>query len=633
MSNITFEDVVSQIKDRLDILDVVSQDVILKKSGTNYWGLCPFHKEKTPSFSVNPTKGIFKCFGCGEGGDALSYLMKTRGIEFKDLIFELAEQFGIELPNTYSKGTSKDSKTQMIKACQTASEFYQHYLFSSKDGQKGLKYLNDRGIDEKIIKTYGLGFAPVEYDLLYKKLKQSFTDEILEKAGLVLESNRGGFIDRFRNRVIIPIKDENGNVVAFGARAVDEGQNPKYLNSSDSPIYNKSKLLYGLYYAKDGIKERDSIIIMEGYFDVISSQAHGITNCVASCGTSLTLDHVKLISRYCRSRKIYLAFDTDSAGIKAAKRGGELIKEAFSGLGQIKQFDESYTASTDDKYACEIRVITPPEGKDPDEYVRSAGAEAYFKHTEHAPLLVDFEINQILKQKNDADTPVKKANLVKELIPVLSEIKNLIIRAEYVKMVASTLNVEETAINASLKNVGTESQIFNVNVNPIVTKTSNIAEKTQKNLLSLYLVYDSQFSFTQLSESIKNVEFTEKRLIIVKNTIDKLICTVNNVKALIEGLFTEFVEDEEMKSIITDLVCIAEPFQSLSPQDFKLVINENIKKLEQCSRENERTKIRNLYNDVNDDENEALKVQMQLRDKINNRRKSEIINEQEKTTK
>src|SRR5574344_525960 len=633
MSNITFEDVVSQVKDKLDILDVVSQDVILKKSGTNYWGLCPFHKEKTPSFSVNPAKGIYKCFGCGEGGDVLSYLMKTRGVEFKDLIKDLAEEFGIELPNTYSKGPNKDSKAQMIKACTLAAEFYQNELFSSSGGAKGLKYLNGREIDEKIIKTYGLGFAPDSYDKLYLKLKQTFSDEILEKAGLILQSSRGGFIDRFRNRITIPIKNENGEVVAFGARAVDEGQNPKYLNSSDSPIYNKSKLLYGLYYAKDAIKERDSIIIMEGYFDVISSQAHGIGNCVASCGTSLTTEHVKLISRYCKSRKIYLAFDTDMAGIKATKRGAEIIKEAFVGLGNVKQFDESYTASTDDKYACEIRVITPPEGKDPDEFVRKSGAKAYFERVEHAPLLVDFEINQILKGKNEADTPVKKANLIKELIPVLSDIQNQIIRAEYVKMVASTLNIDERAINAELKNINNDGHVFSVNVNTFVTNSSNILEKAQKNLLSLYLVNDKQFSFAQISEMIKYAEFSNKKLIIVKNTIDKLTCTVNNVKAVIEELFTEFAQDEELKAHTTDLICTAEPFQNLSPQDFQAVIDENIKKISQCRRRTEQLEIQSQYKGVNDDDNEALKIQMKLRDKINNRRKSEIINDEEKTTK
>lgn len=619
MSNITFEDVVSQIKDRLDILDVVSKDVILKKSGGNYWGLCPFHKEKTPSFSVNPAKGIYKCFGCGEGGDSLTYLTKTRGIGFKDLIKDLASQFGIELPNTFAKSPDKDIKDLMIKACSTAAEFYQQALFASADSQKALEYLNNRGIDEKIIKRYSLGIAKNEPAALYKALKDKFTDEVLEKAGLTLKTQKGDYIDRFRNRIIIPIHDENGDIVAFGARAIEEGQNPKYLNSSDSLIYNKSKILYGLYFAKDSIKQSDSIIIMEGYFDVISAQAHGIENCVASCGTSLTSEHIKLISRYSKSRKIYLAFDTDSAGIKATQRGAEVIKEAFTGLGNIKQFDESYTNVGNDKYACEIRVITPPEGKDPDEFIRQAGAAEYAKYLEHAPLLVDFQLNEILKNKSKAKTPTDKLKLIKEIVPVLAEIQNNIIRSEYIKMVSSTLNVDETALQKEIDLLKTDFPLSTGQNRPIVTKSSNILEKAQKNLLSVYLIDESHFTLSEISEMMNHVNFNDEKLIIVKNTIDKLICTVNNAKALGEQLFVTFAQDPEFQALITDLICISETFNNLTAKDFKSIIDENINKIEQCLREQEHSELRNLYKNVNDDEQEALKIQIQLRDKMKNR--------------
>lgn len=620
MASVTFEDVVAQIKDKLDVVDVISKDVILKKNGGNYWGLCPFHKEKTPSFSVNPAKGIYKCFGCGEGGDALSYLVKTRGLTFKELIVDLAKDFGLELPNTYSTSVkNKDIKEQMIKACSKAAEYYQHALFASTDVKKALSYLNNRGIDEKIIKRYMLGAASNEPNNLYKSLKTQFPDDVLEKAGLTLKTQKGDYIDRFRNRIIIPIQDENGDIVAFGARAIDEGQNPKYLNSSDSLIYNKSKLLYGLYFAKDAIKQSDSIIIMEGYFDVISAQAHGVENCVASCGTSLTSEHIKLISRYSKSRKIYLAFDTDSAGIKAANRGAEVIKEAFTGLGNVKQFDESYISTSNDRYACEIRVITPPEGKDPDEYIRTAGVEAYFKHLEHAPLLIDFQINEALKNKHEAKTPSDKLKLVKEIIPILAEIQNKIIRAEYVKMVASSISIDENALLSEINKIDAEIPTSGPNFNPIVTKSSNILEKAQKNLLSLYLVYENPFPFKELNELIAGTEFRDEKLIIVKTTIDKLICTVNNVKALIEKLYTSFAQDEDLKAIITDLICISETFNKLSRKDFKSVIDENINKITQCFLEFEETEMRNLYKDANDNDNEALKLQMQLRDKINSR--------------
>ena len=447
----TIEELVTQIKDRLDIVDVVSKEVILKKNGKHYWGCCPFHKEKTPSFSVNPELGFFKCFGCGAGGDALTFIMKTQNKDFMEVIKELAEQFGLEMPKNFQKTESKGLKEEMIKACTKAAEFYNLRLLKDKepDTSKVLDYLSGRGITKDIIEKYTLGLAPKSYETFYKKFKDEFSDEVLEKAGLIIKTREGDYMDRFRNRVIIPIRNEFGEYVAFGARAIEKDQQPKYLNSSDSLIYNKSKLLFGLYTAKDAIKRDDSVILMEGYFDVISAQAHGIENAVASCGTSLTADHVKLLSRYTPSRRIYLSFDTDAAGQKATNRNAELIKEAFSGLGNIKQFDESYISTTNDKYSCEIRVIAPPEGKDPDEFIRSVGAESYREYMAHAPLLLDFQLNNIMKEK--PKTPIEKTKTVKEIIPILKEIKNEIVQSEYIRMIANTLNIDENALMREVK--------------------------------------------------------------------------------------------------------------------------------------------------------------------------------------
>ncbi len=610
----TLEELISQIKDRLDIVDVVSEQVVLKKSGNHYWGLCPFHKEKTPSFSVNPQLGIYKCFGCGAGGDALSFIMKTKNMEFIDVIKDLAQEYGLELPKNFRHGeASKDVKEQMINATASAVEFYSNQLLKSSGSENVLNYLTKRGISKDIIKKFHIGLAPKTYTTLYDELKKDFKDEILEKAGLIIPGKETRYIDRFRNRIIIPIQNEFGDFVAFGARAIEEGQSPKYLNSSDSLIYNKSKLLYGLYTAKEAIKKEDSVILMEGYFDVISAQAHGIENCVAACGTSLTQDHVKLLSRYTKSRKIYLSFDTDSAGQKATNRGAEIIKEVFEGIGSIKLFDESYT--TDDKYACEIRVIAPPEGKDPDEFIRSVGAESYKNFIKHAPLLIDFQLNTILKNKDNYKTPIEKARFIKQLFPILREIGNKIIREEYIEMVAQTLNIDgkilSKEVNSSFDNK-TVTKHFVKNV----TKYSSILEKTQKNLLSIFLVPDSPLSFDQIKAIIGDTAFEDETLIIVKSTIDKLTCTVNNVKELIEHLYTEFIQNPEIQAIITDLTDISESFKNLKPKDFENVIKENINKIKQCQREKEKEKIQNLYKTVNDNDTEALKIQMQLRDKI-----------------
>ena len=630
----TLEEVVSEIKNRLDIVEVVSEQVILKKNGNHYWGLCPFHKEKTPSFSVNPQLGIYKCFGCGEGGDALSFIMKTKNMDFMDVIKDLAQKYGIEMPVTFKKSEgTKDLKEQMMQACEKAAMFYHDLLINHKSQEikEATEYLTERSISREIIDKFMLGLAPKNYTTLYDVLKKDFSDEVLEKAGLILQTKeKKGYIDRFRGRIIIPIQNENGEFVAFGARALSSEQSPKYLNSADSLIYNKSRLLYGLYTAKDAIKAEDGVILMEGYFDVISAQAHGVENVVGVCGTALTSDHIKLLSRYTKSRKIYLSFDTDSAGQKATNRGATIIREAFSGLGNIKQFDESYISTSDDKYSCEIRVVCPPEGKDPDEFIRTVGAETFKQIVENAPLLIDFQINSILKHKKEYKTPQEKVQFVKNFIPVLLEINNEIIRSEYIKMVADAIGVNDKSLESEIRKaarLNSLQQVEDKEVKQIVTKNVSILEKTQKNLLSVFFVADSHFTFSQINEMIDNSYFSDETLINVKSTIDKLICTVNNVKELIEQLYTAYIENPEIQQVLTDLINIAETFTNLSPEDFQSVIEENINRINRCRWEDEKEKMRNLYKNADEDDTEALKIQMQLRDKINNRIKSEKIND------
>ena len=624
---LSYDEVISQIKDRLDIVDVISQTVVLKKSGANYWGLCPFHNDKKPSFCVSPSKGIYKCFSCGEGGDALTFLLKTQNKDFKELVAELAEKFGIELPKSSGfTSQNKNLKDDMKKACKEATRFYQKQLTLDKDASKAMNYLKQRSINDDIINVFSLGWAPNDYSKLYNTLKGSFSDEVLEKAGLIIQG-KNGWIDRFRNRIIIPIQDENGEYVAFGARAVDEGQNPKYLNSADSLIYNKRKLLFGLYTAKEAIKEEDSVIIMEGYFDVISTQAHGIKNCVASCGTAFTQEHVRLLSRYTKSRRIFLSFDTDSAGMNATSKGGETIREVFSSLGNIKQFDESHVATGDENYSCEIRVVSPPDGKDPDEYIRAYGAEALKEHINNAPLLIDFELNSILKRSNMAKSPQEKAKIAEEVIPILCEIHNRVIQGEYIKMVATALDIEESSLSSAIKkqsNYATNNTFAPV-VQSNVTKNSQINEIAQKNLLSVYLVEGNQITLPQISEMIPTDIFSNELLIIVKNTIDKFVKSVNNVRGLREKLYTEFIEDAEITQLVTELVYIADSFKGLDASDLSQAVEDMKWKIGRLANEQTTKELRQQYSAANDDDIEALKLQMALRDRL--KKRMEIINE------
>ena len=615
----SFDEVISLIKDRLDIVDVISQYVVLKKSGANYWGICPFHNDSKPSMSVSPSKGIFKCFSCGTGGDALNFLVRIQNREYKDVILELADKFGIEMPKKFAPSNeTKTQKADMLKACEKAAKFYNLQLKTAADSNKATSYLQSRDITEEIVQKFTLGWAPDKFDALYKELSKEFKDEILEKAGLILKSNNGKWIDRFRNRLMIPIQNENGEFVAFGGRTLEkDAKTAKYINSSDSLIYNKSKILFGLNSAKDAIKDEDSVIIMEGYFDVISAQANGVENAVASCGTAMTAEHVKLLSRYTKSRKIFLSFDTDNAGINATKRGSEVIKETLATLGNIKQFDESHISSSlDNKYACEIRVVSPPQGKDPDEFIRTMGGDTFKMYIKEAPLLIDFLLNNILREKTNAKTPQEKAELVLQIIEVLKDVNNKIIQSEYVKMVAGALEIDESSMLRELNKYNSINQPQFLPQQKVVTKSSQFEIRAQKNLLSVFLSNNSSNNYQKLNELLPQDIIQDETLIIVKNTIDKLACTVNNVSELTRSLYTEFIEDNNLTQILTDLVEMSEAFNGLQEDELERTVNENIIRLKKYYQDRESEKLRKQYREVNDDDLEALKIQMQLRDKI-----------------
>ena len=489
MAEVSYQQAIEKIKESLDIVDVISKYVVLKKAGRNFQGLCPFHNEKTPSFVVTPDKQIFKCFGCGEGGDVFTFLMKINNQSFNEVIEEQALNLGIELPKFNKKNAieNKAFRERLYDAMELASKFFKNNLESNT---KALEYLEKRGINEIAISKFSLGLAPKgNFELKNYLTNLGFSVDELIKAGLVYEKD-GVYYDRFKNRIIIPIKNINSNIIAFGARAIMEGQMPKYINSPESEIYNKSNVLFGLDSAKETIKEKDSVIFMEGYFDVISAQIGGVKNAVATCGTALTPHHIKLISRFCPSRKIYLAFDTDSAGKKAIEHGAEVIKSIFNSLGDIKQYDSNYENNDN---VCEIRVVQEIQGKDPDEFIREFGADEYLKKIEHAPLLLDYQLNQIYKEVKGKITPQEKSSLVIQIADILSEIKNPVISDDYIKVASFKLGVSEEILKAQVKNKQQDEFLIlkvenelPLNINKIIQKdTQNQLELMEENLIKL----------------------------------------------------------------------------------------------------------------------------------------------------
>lgn len=636
---ITWEDAVEEIKSRLDIVDVISKHVILKKRGVNYIGLCPFHNEKTPSFIVSPQKGIYKCFGCGKGGDAITFIMEINNESYGEVIRDLARKFNIELPKgnqNYEK--NKNKREKVIEALTSAQKIYTKNLLENPSAKIAYEYLMNRGISESIIKKYGLGYSLNSYDAITNGLKD-FGEEILLEAGLVIkkDGSDNSYFDRFRDRLMIPIYDEKGDVVAFGSRTLkkdDDG--PKYINSPDSYVYNKSKILYGFNFASNTIKKEDFVLIMEGYFDVITAQANGVENAVATCGTALTPEHIKLISRYCPSRKIFLAFDTDKAGQNATNRGAEIIRQQLETLGDVKQYsnlgaadsyDEINSALNEDKYSCEIRVVSPPDGKDPDEYIREHGGEKYLEYVNKAPLLIDFKLNQYLKQFNPTMSPTEKLRLVKEICPILNEITNQIAKNEYIKLTASSLRIDEKALRSELSRFKTAKEYTlkgnMTNVKRIVTKSSNLMEKSQKNLLSLYITEQAILNKELILEIVKNVKFEDENLKIIKETIDKLLFTVNNIVELTDSLYTQFAQDNEKKEIITDLIYLSETYKNLNTADFTLALNEYVSNIEKLNRKKIKDDlILQNQNSLNDEEKE-IEYQKQLVEKLKKLRTGE----------
>lgn len=620
MTEVSYQHAVELIKERLDIVDVISKYVVLKKTGRNYQGLCPFHNEKTPSFVVTPSKQIFKCFGCGEGGDVFTFLMKINNQSFAEVIEEYAAQFGIELPKTNSKHAiqNKQEKERLYDAMELAQKFFKQNLESN---QKALEYLEKRGINEVAISKFSLGLAPKgNFELKNYLIGLGFTIDELSKAGLIYEKE-GNYLDRFKNRIIIPIKDVNSHTIAFGARAILEGQMPKYINSPESIIYNKSSVLFGLNRAKDAIQENDSIIFMEGYFDVISAHLGGVENAVATCGTALTPQHIKLISRFCPSRKIFLAFDTDSAGKKAIEHGAEVIKNIFSSLGDIKQFDSNFVDNSDS--VCEIRVVQEIEGKDPDEFIREFGGEEYLKKVAKAPLLLDYQLNQIYSDINKNLTPQEKSAYVIQIADILCQIKNPVILDEYIKVASFKLDVSINNLKMQIQNKQSENfEILQANdenhLNLKKATSDNQLDLMEENLIKLAFCADSIEKRNYFSEKISQYNCQNEDNSKILDSIDKNFYEVNNVDELAKKLFLGFYNEQHIQKKISDNIFSSQVFNNLSFEDYKKAIDETISRLKKLDEQQRKNKLKKLLKDDSLSAEEKLQISTKIFQELKN---------------
>jgi len=426
-----------KVKQQADIVRVVGEYVRLKKSGQNFTGLCPFHAEKSPSFAVHPTKQIYHCFGCGVGGDVFKFVMEMEKCPFPEAIRIVAEKCGISIPRPKERSPEERKENQqrsvLVETHREAQTFFVKQLEGTLEGKAARAYLEDRGLDKETITRFGIGYAPSGGDVLLRHLKSKYNEKLLVDSGLVSRDQGGRLFDRFRRRITFPISNESGKIVAFGCRALGDDQ-PKYLNSPETPIYSKSNLLYHMDRAKEGIRRQDFAILVEGYMDAIAVARAGISNVVASCGTSLAEPQIKLLGRF--TRRVIVNYDPDAAGQTATERSLVLLLE--------QDF--------------EVRVLAlPPVGNkkaDPDLFIREMGKDAYLKLLKEAPPYVDYLIARA--RQMDLTTGEGKLRAVNFLLPYVQKIPNRILRSEWATRIAQQLRLDEPVLRAALSKAASE---------------------------------------------------------------------------------------------------------------------------------------------------------------------------------
>ncbi|MCU0548967.1 MAG: DNA primase [Leptolyngbya sp. Prado105] len=421
-------DTIEQVKQRADIVDVVSEHVVLKKQGKDFVGLCPFHDDKSPSFTVSPSKQFYYCFSCGAGGNTIKFLMELGKRNFSEVVLDLARKYQVSVQTLQAEDRQElqrqlSVREQLYEILAITAKFYEHAL-QQPQGADALAYLRrDRNLSSETIQTFQLGYAPAGWDTLCKYLieQKKYPTVLVEKAGLLVPRKTGdGYYDRFRNRLMIPIQDTQGRVIGFGGRTLTDEQ-PKYLNSPETELFDKGKTLFGLDKAKSSIAKQDQAVVVEGYFDVIALHAAGITHSVASLGTALSIAQVKQLLRYTESKRIIFNFDADRAGVQAAERAiGEVATLAYQGEVQL-------------------RILNIPDGKDPDDFLKKHSATAYQDLLDHAPLWLDWQIqlaiaNQDLKQSDQFQQAVMA------IVALLGNLPNPSLRTHYIHYCAELLS-------------------------------------------------------------------------------------------------------------------------------------------------------------------------------------------------
>ncbi len=427
--------IVVEVREASPILDIVQDHVRLRKQGRNWVGLCPFHGERTASFNVHPGKGIFKCFGCGKGGDVIQFVMEIERWDFPQAVRFLAQRAGITIPESGQE--SSDKREPLYNALRFATRFFHSQLRNTSEGHEAGRYLTNRGISPETIKRFGIGYAPDRWDALFQAARaEHIKPEILQAAGLVVARDRGGYYDRFRGRVIFPISSHVGKVIGFGGRRLfDRSDTPKYINSPETQVYHKSRVLYGLLQGKQSVRKAGEVILVEGYTDVLALHQAGVENTVACCGTAITPEQVKLLSRF--ANRIVLVYDGDTAGIDATKRALETV------------FAQGVVAS----------VVSLPAGRDPDEFVRESGPEAFLKYLQDRKEDIVKFIHGAALCHGGLNSLESVAYHAEQVLRLIVNLPDPLLRQLYVRRVSAQFAVPEDQLTKKLKQLHVPAQV------------------------------------------------------------------------------------------------------------------------------------------------------------------------------
>ncbi len=518
-----------ELRSQADIVRIVSDYVTLKKRGANYTACCPFHQEKTPSFNVNSTRQIFKCFGCGKAGDVFRFVMEIENTSFPEAIKAIAEKCGVPLPAMVESRESEAREQQrgdLIETNRWAAEFFENRLLESPDGKPALEYLAQRGITEETRRRFRLGYAPNSWDALGNHLRDRGVSRArIEQSGLVAQRDSGsGSYDRFRGRLIFPITDAQGRIVAFGGRILGDGE-PKYLNSPETALYRKGQQLFGLSHSRDAIRKRGYAILVEGYLDFLIPFQAGMEHLVASLGTALTDQQVRLLARY--ARRVVVNFDPDRAGASAARKSLEiLLSEGFG-----------------------VRVLSLPDNLDPDQFIRNQGVVEYRRLLRASQSYIDYVVEGSIAA-HDQTTPAGKVETINSILPYLKLVKDRIERAENLERIADRLKIDSALIRQEFKRA-VDSRAEKV---AAVVQTAMIPMKpAERRLLEILLNYADvrQVVIDELSDQ----DLEGLRTVELFRCIGELVKT--NVEPTYSGL-SEMIEDSELIDNLLPSLMMAE---------------------------------------------------------------------------